>query len=765
MGVTRVAPQPGEADLLADVVITDLDGEALVELHRVQFRPITPARPVLEELDRLWMEGAFDPRPRRHPAGRAQGLAGERAFLVAAGDESTNWARDYATERGTEQLLTVRGGGLDQIAPRWRPNCARRLGGGDDVRPVVVTLIAVTDADEDSALSMRRAGELPAMLAGVARAAQNVQDEAALDGRDLTMHGLVITRGAIPVPGPVPADEPPDLAASALVGARRVLRNEQMLMNWRLVDIDHASRLPTVVLESLVTEAYAGDDADEVALRQDARMVLVYQSSLSGHLEALEEMGPLQDLDTNFEMEAPPGRLADLVLREISRRDPGPGEIEIRMDGIGLNFKDPMKILGVLGEAELAGTWFGLELGMEGMGVVTRVGPGVSGFTVGESRFVSVPGMARRYITTKWDEGAFEPGDGLTLETCGSVVVFMTAHYALKHAARVQPNEWVLVTGGAGGVGMAAVQVAAKAGAQVIATASTPERGDMLRSLGAKHVVDSRSLSAVEEVRELTGGHGADVVLNSAPGEAVVATLEAAAEFGRVVEVGKTEIFGGRLIDMGVFNKNLSLISVDMDRMMAYRKDLAQQVSREVLALLRAGEYELLPTRVMPVSQLADAFAQVARSNHLGRIVLDFNEPAPPVKRARPVTDIRPDAALPGHRWSRRLRPGHREVAGRQGRGPDRAGRPAGRGQPRASRPRWRRCGPVAPTCGSSRWTWPTGPAWTHCSPGCPTGRPCVGCSTPPASSRTSCSASSRETAWTRCSRPRSRARSFSTRP
>ena len=99
------------------------------------------------------------------------------------------------------------------------------------------------------------------------------------------------------------------------------------------------------------------------------------------------------------------------------------------------------------------------------------------------------------------DAGAFEPGDGLTLETYGSVVVFMTAHYALKHAARLQPGEWVLVAGGAGGVGMAAVQVAAKAGAQVIATASTPERADLLRTLGAKYVVDSRSLSAIEEVR------------------------------------------------------------------------------------------------------------------------------------------------------------------------------------------------------------------------------------------------------------------------
>lgn len=214
------------------------------------------------------------------------------------------------------------------------------------------------------------------------------------------------------------------------------------------------------------------------------------------------------------------------------------------MDGIGLNFKDPMKILGVLGETDLAGTWFGMELGMEGMGVVTRVGPGVSGFTPGERRFVSVPGMARRYVTTGSSAGAFEPGDDLPLETCGSVVVFMTAHYALRHAARLQPGEWVLITGGAGGVGMAAVQVAVRAGARVIATASTPQRADVLRALGATHVIDSRSVSAVEQVRQLTDGHGADVVLNSAPGEAILAVLAATAEFGRVIEVGKTEIVG-----------------------------------------------------------------------------------------------------------------------------------------------------------------------------------------------------------------------------
>ena len=645
VGVTRLAPEPGEAQLVADLVITEADGRVLIELHRVQFRPLSPRPPVLTELDRLWIEPLFEPLGPRDPAGREKALASERVFLVAAGEESTQWARDYANQRGTEQLLTVRGGDPAQICAEAEAELRRVLAADrDDTRPMVVTLITTTAAKDEvpPPCRMLRVEQLPAMLGGVARAVQNVQDEALLEGRELPMRGLVITQGALSVPGD---REVPDLAASALVGARRVLRNEQTLLNWRLIDVDHGSQLTTVVLESLVSGAYATDDGDEVALRDDLRMVIVNQSSLSGRLEALEEAQPLSDADANFEIEAPQTkRLADLALRKIPRRAPGPGEVELRIEGIGLNFKDPMKVLGVLGEAELAGTHFGLSLGMEGKGVITRIGPGVTGFTIGESCFVSVPGMACRYVTTPVDAGAIETDHGLSLEAYGSVVVLMTAHYALKHAARVQPGDWVLVAGGAGGVGMAAVQIAAKAGARVIATASTSERANLLRTLGAEHVIDSRSLSAIDEVRQLTEGHGADVVVNAAPGEAVLANLEVAAEFGRVVEIGKTEIFGGRLIDMVVFNKNLSLISIDLDRMMAHRKNLLLKVHREVLALIRAGKYELLPTRILPVSQLADAFDQVARSAHLGRIVLDFTEPAPPVKPALPVTSIRSDA-------------------------------------------------------------------------------------------------------------------------
>jgi acyl transferase domain-containing protein/NADPH:quinone reductase-like Zn-dependent oxidoreductase len=648
VGVTRLTPRPGEPRLVADVVLTDVDGRVLIELHRVQFRPLNPSPAMLSELDRLWVEPVIEQREPRDPAGRDEALAGERVFLVAAGEESTNWARDYAARRDVEQLLTVRGEEPEQICTEVWAELRRVLAAApDDNQPVVVTVVAANDLRPVD--PMQRVVELPAALAGVARAVQRIQEEMYPEGLDAgdrksrLFQGLVVTRGALPAPGDRAV---PDLAASTLVGARRVLRNEQPLLNWRLIDVDDDTQLDTVVLESLVGGSYANDDVDEVALRDDRRMVVVNRFNLSDRLEAFEKAQPLADPDANFEIEMPTtGRLEDLALREIPRRTPGPGEIEVRMDGIGLNFKDPMKVLGVVGEAELAGTHFGLNLGMAGIGVVTRIGPAVHGHTVGQRCFVAVPGMARRYLTTPVGCGTVEGGRGLTVAAAGSMVALMTAHYALKHAARVQAGEWVLVAGGAGGVGMASVQIAATAGARVIATASTPERADLLRGLGAEHVIDSRSLSAIDEVYQITGGQGADVVVNSAPGEAVLANLEVAAECGRVVEVGKTEIFGGRLLDLTVFNKNLSLISIDLDRLMARRRTQVLEIHREVLDLIRAGDYRLLPTRVMPVSQLAQAFDEVAKSSQPDRIVLDFTEAAPQVKPARPVTGIRSDAA------------------------------------------------------------------------------------------------------------------------
>src|SRR4029077_18431784 len=114
-------------------------------------------------------------------------------------------------------------------------------------------------------------------------------------------------------------------------------------------------------------------------------------------------------------------------------------------------------------------------------------------------------------------------------------VVFMTAWHALKNVARLRKGERVLIHAGAGGVGMAAIQIAHHRAAEVITSAGSPANRALLQTLGVKHVIDSRRGDFAEAVMELTNGRGVDVVLNALAGEAIPMGLSCLAEFGRFI--------------------------------------------------------------------------------------------------------------------------------------------------------------------------------------------------------------------------------------
>ncbi|PJG57469.1 type I polyketide synthase, partial [Aeromonas cavernicola] len=320
-------------------------------------------------------------------------------------------------------------------------------------------------------------------------------------------------------------------------------------------------------------------------------------------------------------------------------------EIELQLQGLELNYKDAMKAIGLLSEKALSGTYFGMTIGMSGVGVVTRVGPDVTDVTVGDTLVFGTRDMAKRYVTARLDNGFFIKVDPAANPVdFAAMVPLLTAQYSVFHAANVQPGEVVLVHGGAGGVGMATIQAANAAGAMVIATASSPERRDLARNIGAHHVLDSRSLNFVEEIYALTHGHGADVIITAAPGEIMAANLKAAAEFGRVVEVGKLDIFTARSLDLSPFEKNLAFISVDIDRMTAFRPQLVRQLQQEIFAMVAQGNYPPLPGHLIPLSQMADGFEMVQRSTHIGRVMLDFNDPNVQINPATPQVKIDPEA-------------------------------------------------------------------------------------------------------------------------
>jgi NADPH:quinone reductase-like Zn-dependent oxidoreductase len=157
-----------------------------------------------------------------------------------------------------------------------------------------------------------------------------------------------------------------------------------------------------------------------------------------------------------------------------------------------------------------------------------------------------------------------------------------TVYYALRQLANLQPGERVLIHGAAGGVGIAAVQLALHLGAEIFATVGSAEKRDFVALLGADRVFDSRSLAFADEILAQTGGEGVDVVLNSLAGEAIRRNLRALKPFGRFLELGKRDFFENTPIGLRPFKDNISYFGIDADQLLLARPALAGRLFREV---------------------------------------------------------------------------------------------------------------------------------------------------------------------------------------
>ncbi|MEC3919766.1 type I polyketide synthase [Nocardia sp. CDC160] len=454
---------------------------------------------------------------------------------------------------------------------------------------------------------------------------------------DDSYRATLVTDRAFALPGGPVA---PDSAHAALAGARRVLLNEQPRLRWRLVDAEPGVALIDLITELAAPGALSLNPNDEVLLRGNQRWAPVVTLPLPERIEALETAAPLADPNANFALDLPRSRLLSaLAWRGCARPAPGAGEVEVRMRVIGLNYKDPLKVMGILGERELAPTYFGTSPGMEGVGTVERLGPGVTTLAVGDQVAIATKDMMRRFRVVPARSAIRLPRDAEP-GICTSTTAFGTAEYALLDLARLLRGETVLIHGAAGGVGSAAIQVAKLVGARIIGTASTPERRAHILALGADHALNSRSLNFADDVLALTDGLGADVVLSTAPGEILRQNFKAVTEFGRIVEIGKADIYTGGLLELANFDKNLSYFSIDLDRMCAVRPLQLAELLRRVYDKIDNGVYAALPYELFETHEVAPAFEAVVRSTRTSRVALRMDAPAPPVRPRLPDVEI-----------------------------------------------------------------------------------------------------------------------------
>lgn len=426
-------------------------------------------------------------------------------------------------------------------------------------------------------------------------------------------------------------------AQSAVAGLGRVIMQEYGDVHCTLVDIPSREACPDIAVR-LERELLSPDGHDEILLTPSARYALLLEQDtrLAEPVSGEEERCRL-----DF---AVPGRLANLHWQADSHADPGQGQIEARVMAVGLNFRDVMLTMGLLTDDAVQNGFAGPNLGLEFAGVVTRTGEGVHHLRVGDRVTGFAPTCFASHVITPAYAVMPIPA-GWTHETAATVpTVFFTAWYALKHLARLGRGERLLVHGAAGGVGIAAIQIARYLGATVFATAGSDEKRDFLRLLGVEHVHDSRSLTFADEILAATGGQGVDVVLNSLAGEAMRRSIGLLRPFGRFLELGKRDFVENTGIGLRPFKENISYFAIDVDQLLTARPETAAELFHDVTELLRQKTLAPLPYRTYSSSRVVSAFRAMQQAQHLGKIVVNLEE-LPPVTAAAEA-----DARLDGNR-------------------------------------------------------------------------------------------------------------------
>jgi acyl transferase domain-containing protein/NADPH:quinone reductase-like Zn-dependent oxidoreductase/acyl carrier protein/NADP-dependent 3-hydroxy acid dehydrogenase YdfG len=310
-----------------------------------------------------------------------------------------------------------------------------------------------------------------------------------------------------------------------------------------------------------------------------------------------------------------------LAWQPSERKRPDAGEVEIAVEATGLNFRDLMWTLSLLPDDMLEDGYTGPTLGLECAGRVIQVGAGVKNLNVGDRVAAFAAQAFATHVTVPAAQAAKLP-DNLTCEDAATIpVAFVTAYYSLVTLAQLRRNEWVLVHGGAGGVGMSAIQIAHARGARVIASAGSRGKRDLLKALGVEFVLDSRSTNFVDDVRAITGS-GVHVVLNSLAGEAMERSIACLRPFGRFVELGKRDYVTNTHVGLRPFRKNLSYFGVDLDQLIVGKRTLGEKVYRQMMRQFERGVYKPLPYSVFEASEVAEAFQLMQHSGHIGKIVV-----------------------------------------------------------------------------------------------------------------------------------------------
>ena len=314
------------------------------------------------------------------------------------------------------------------------------------------------------------------------------------------------------------------------------------------------------------------------------------------------------------------------------------GEVRVETAATALNYRDLMWTMGLLSEEAFEDGFAGPSIGMEFSGRVIEVGKDVDTYAVGDLVIGVAPQAFATHVVTDARGVAKLPTGVPVVAGATLPVAFLTTYYALIELGGLKAGDTVLVHGGAGAVGLAALQIAKGVGARVIATAGTDEKRNLLTTLGADFVFDSRSLEFVDGVHEVTGGQGVDVVLNSLFGEAMERSISLLKPFGRFLELGKRDYYSDSKIGLRPFRQNISYFGIDADQLLKFRPGITAHVFKRIAALFDSGDNYVIPYREFAYDEIRDAFRLMQASGHIGKILVIPPKPGQDLVARKPAS-------------------------------------------------------------------------------------------------------------------------------
>ena len=594
-----------EGTLCVDVELTSPDGDVVARLDGVRFAEASPG--AFDASDESLYQVVWHRNESLSSHARQQPLARGTWLILADRAGTADAVARHIAEAGSRVVRVVAGERYQQISPdqfvvnpRNASDFTRLLteaGAGNSTLQGVLHLWSLDlapfevadplEAEHSDLLGCGSALHLIQALVGASRVAGPV---------------WLVSRGAHAVSG-VERSDGLRPAAASLWGLLNVAAVEHPELRVRTLDLDPAADAADV---DLLMRALRNDGAARVSALRDGRQWLPQLAPMRVPPAASHD-GPRQLRVVQQ------GTLDGIALRTVSSRAVGAREVRVRVLAVGVNFRDVLVALDMYsGEPP--------PLGAECAGIVTEVGRDVRGFRVGDRVFgLAFGSMATEAVVP---EAFLAPvPTGMSVEIAsGLPVAFLTAHYGLHQLARVQPGERVLIHAAAGGVGMAALQIALRAGAEVFATAGSPAKREWLGAHGVTHVMDSRSLAFEHEIAAMTSGVGVDVVVNSLAGDSIAASLRSLGRGGRFLELGKRDVLTRE--QASALRPDVQYHVYDLGSEAQANPAIVRPMLDGIVAAIAANELTPLPVTVFALDDAQRAFRFMAQARHRGKIVL-----------------------------------------------------------------------------------------------------------------------------------------------